>query len=637
MEHPSARTHRETRPRPGTTLGRALACALCALIVAAFSCSPSERHSGTGDVAFSISPPATGVTRAAQFDCTGAGIQTVRATVNAGTRAVASGGPWPCTTGEGVIGGVEAGSGYTVTVELLDVDGRVQYRGTSRSFDVVPGRVNDAGTITPLPVNSPPVFEQIAPISAAYGTLVTFTVHASDPDGDLVALSALSLPSGAEFDTQTGVFTWLPSQYQSGTHTVRIQAVDDAVEPLSAELSVTIVVGGAPVFNQVGTQSVAEGRTLSFTVDAVDPEGTRVTYAAVSIPQGASFDSDKAVFTWTPGYTQSGNYTARFSATDEEGLSSTLDVAISVTNTNRPPVISVPSSPVHFYATGVSNRLTISATDPDGDSLTFDAAEMPTDWWGSYIDGPVFTPSTRTFVWGEPGTANAGEYKVLFRVTDSGNPKLGDTAYVTIQVYDTASQLQDNTYPVLSPIGSQRGAIGQQLQFTVSATDADGDSLTYTAASIPGKNAPSGYTFADRVFSWTPSANGNYWLRFTVSDPDDHAGYTTSDSEDVVITVGNVNRPPVLDPIGRRAVYNNLTFSFVVTATDPDGDRVTYTATNLPRGASFDASTQTFTWDVVDFPVGSSYTVRFTATDSGSPQESDYEDVVFTVVYPPLI
>jgi PKD repeat protein len=70
------------------------------------------------------------------------------------------------------------------------------------------------------------------------------------------------------------------------------------------------------------------------------------------------------------------------------------------------------------------------------------------------------------------------------------------------------------------------------LTFPVSATDEDGDTLTYSATGLP-----SGATFANRVFSWTPNYDeaGSYQVTFTVSD-----GQLT-DSEQITITVIHVS------------------------------------------------------------------------------------------------
>jgi hypothetical protein len=88
-----------------------------------------------------------------------------------------------------------------------------------------------------------------------------------------------------------------------------------------------------------------------------------------------------------------------------------------------------------------------------------------------------------------------------------------------------------NQAPVLATIGNKAATEGQQLSFTISATDADGDPLTYSAS-----NLPSGASFspATRTFSWTPSFTqaGIYsGVHFEVSD-----GMAT-DAEDIQITV----------------------------------------------------------------------------------------------------
>ena len=88
------------------------------------------------------------------------------------------------------------------------------------------------------------------------------------------------------------------------------------------------------------------------------------------------------------------------------------------------------------------------------------------------------------------------------------------------------------------------------LTFTVTASDPDGDGLTFSAS-----NVPTGASFnpSTRVFSWTPAFGdaGNYNVTFTVTDDGSPA---ESDSEVVTISVGNVNRPPVLGTIGSKSV-----------------------------------------------------------------------------------
>ena len=282
----------------------------------------------------------------------------------------------------------------------------------------------------------------------------------------------------------------------------------------------------------------------------------------------------------------------------------------------------------------------VSATDPDsGDTLTFYAADLPRDASGSYLSGVNFDPATQTFTWTN-ASAPSGEYKVLFIVTDNGTPKMSDYAWVSIQRYQTTISVPTNYgphYPVLAPIGSRQINQGDTVAFTVTATDPDDNPINYTwPETITGKQPPTGFSFdltGTQAFSWSnTSTPGNYWLRFKATDAVDGL----SDSEDVVFTVGTVNRPPVLTPIGRRVVRNNQLIEFTVTAMDPENNTLTYSISSatvgtggLPAGATLNTTTQTFTWTPT---TTASSTIRFTVTDNGSPSESDYEDVVITVL-----
>lgn len=123
-------------------------------------------------------------------------------------------------------------------------------------------------------------------------------------------------------------------------------------------------VNGAPEFAAGGeTQSVDENRTLSFTVEATDPDGDALTYAAANLPDGATFDPATREFTWTPEYTQSGSYTVAFTASDGDAwysLSDTKDVTITVRDVTVAEQITGLKAAV--AALGVNNGLKTALT-----------------------------------------------------------------------------------------------------------------------------------------------------------------------------------------------------------------------------------------------------------------------------------
>jgi hypothetical protein len=97
-----------------------------------------------------------------------------------------------------------------------------------------------------------------------------------------------------------------------------------------------------------------------------------------------------------------------------------------------------------------------------------------------------------------------------------------------------------------------------------------------------------------------------------------------------VITVGDVNRPPVFGDVGSQNVLENEFFEFSVNAGDPDGDSLVYSTGVLPAGAAFDDLLQTLSW-MPDFAQQGNYSITFFATDDGVPNLTGQNDVPITV------
>jgi hypothetical protein len=232
-----------------------------------------------------------------------------------------------------------------------------------------------------------------------------------------------------------------------------------------------------------------------------------------------------------------------------------------------------------------------------------------------------FTFVKSIFLGGTPRFAVAGDFnKDSFPDFAVTNPASGfDKTYIFLN--------NQNHAPILDPIGNKTVGEGEMLAFTLSATDADGNTLTYSAS-----NLPVGATLdtATGVFSWTPSYNqsGNYAdIEFSVTD---NGTPMQLDSELISISVGDVNRPPVFVPVGSQEVLEDQPLAFSVSATDLDGDAVLFSATNLPAGATFDSGTVAFSWTPNNTQSGV-YVVTFVALDNGSPAASSTLEVPITV------
>lgn len=317
--------------------------------------------------------------------------------------------------------------------------------------------------------------------------------------------------------------------------------------------------------------------------------------------------------------------------------------SISLGYANHPPVLTVPSD-VQHGAPSAALAFSVSASDPDGDNLSFDIGNLPINaGTGGYFTGVSFvqtSPSVYNFTW---NSLQLGEYKILIRVTDDGIPRMSTTQWVTIQGYDSDPSVLDGYYlPILDPIPLPSPiTINNPVQFTVTGTDPNSDhTLFLSVQTIPGKTPVTNYSFSmeSQIFTWTPTTNGNYWLRFVATT---NYGTIRTDYEDVLFTVGDINRPPRLDTLGNKKFQYNELHQFVVTASDPEYDLITYTAYYLSAagaplqpvstiGASFDPATQVFSWTPSEAYVGDTVTVRFRASDDSG--EYDVQDVDISVV-----
>lgn len=284
---------------------------------------------------------------------------------------------------------------------------------------------------------------------------------------------------------------------------------------------------------------------------------------------------------------------------------------------NIPPVLdSIGNRSVNE---GSALSFTISATDADEqpEPLMYAATNLPL--------GASFDPVTRVFTWTPNEAQGPGSYQVTFTVSDGAAI---DSETITVTVNEV------NQPPVLNPIGNRSVDEGQLLTFTISATDPDlpADTLTYSAGGLP---VGASFNPQTRTFTWTPTeaqGPGSFDVTFTVSDG------AATDSETVTITVNEVNQAPVLAPVGNRTTVVGQLLSFTLTATDADlpANTLTYSATGLPEGATFNPQTRTFAWTPTEAQGPGSFNVTFTVND-GILVDSETVAITVNGATPPVL
>jgi len=199
------------------------------------------------------------------------------------------------------------------------------------TFIVTDGRFSDQETITITVINfnRPPEMQPIADQMINETETLEIQINASDPDGDSITYStdALNvLPSGFDFNNQTGEFSWIPTFLDAGIYDVQFSISDG---DFVVNQNVVISVFNTPyplIIDPIGDQEVIENDELVIDVDAVDllnPNATITffTNAQGVLPSAFTFSSITGIFSWTPGFNESGSYDVTFFATNGEFFS----------------------------------------------------------------------------------------------------------------------------------------------------------------------------------------------------------------------------------------------------------------------------------------------------------------------------
>jgi len=462
-----------------------------------------------------------------------------------------------------------------------------------------------------------PSLSTIPDVALNAGGTATVNVVAVDAGGRPITLTS-ALPSFAILNTPTfgtGVvvttLTLTPLGVNVGTYTAAVTATAGGVADTRL-FQITVNGAGSnqpPVVITPALRDVTVGSNLTFTVSASDADADAIELLNASfLPAGAAFTANASntlgTFSWSPVAADAGEYDVVFRASN--ALSGAAVTHISVAS--LPSLAITPIGDV-TVAGGSSISVPVIATGLPGATVTL-TASLPS--FATLNPPGTGTGGVNTTITVSPPTGSAGTYHASVTATS-----LGVSVTDNFDIIVTGSSGGENHAPALTAPASATVAVGSNLAFDVTATDADGDHVN-----LFGSGLPPGSTFLDHAdnsgtFSWSPVAGqaGTYTASFSGLD-----GRGGSGSASTVITVtGGVveNHPPTLSAPLTQQVNEGANLTFTVTATDQDGDHVTLSANSVPSGAAFtDLGTNTgsFSW-TPSFAQSGVYTVAFDGND----------------------
>jgi photosystem II stability/assembly factor-like uncharacterized protein len=247
-----------------------------------------------------------------------------------------------------------------------------------------------------------------------------------------------------------------------------------------------------------------EGKTADLNFVASDPDAGQTMQVSVAGPQFATLlNRGNGAYSLrvAPGLEDAGDYTLTITATDSQNAISTHKVALTVFNTNQPPVANA------LVVAGDEDtpiKITLTGADPDRNALSYSIVSKPARGQLTGVAPDLtYTPDRNYF----------GADSFTFKVNDGAADSRVATVAITVRPVNDA--------PVLNVPIEQKITTGAALNFAISAMDFDpNDSLTFMALDLPQGATFNQVNATGAQFRWTPMAQqtGLHIVTFKVSD-----------------------------------------------------------------------------------------------------------------------
>ncbi len=418
-------------------------------------------------------------------------------------------------------------------------------------------------------------------------------VSDNDQDSDTLSYAAVDLPPGLSINTGSGVISGTVDYGDAadfdGTYTATV-IVSDA-EGNSAQTGITWTINPAPiapVLTNPGNQTNLRGDNVSLQLSATQIDNNPLTYSASNLPTGLNIDPETGLISGTvdPSATLGAPYAVTVTATDDvTNLSANQSFNWTISAANVAPVLPTPGNQINSAGDTVS--LQLSATDADGDALTYTATGLPPGLSLDPISGSIAGTLPNS-------AASSTPYNVTVKASDG-----------------MASNSQSFTWTVnavrLQNPGDQGSLDGDSVSLQLTAGDANNAALTYSASGLPsGLSINSSNGLISGTIAGNADTNGPYSVTVTATDSNNDKV-----SQSFAWTVARL----ALNPVNDQENQEGASVSLQMSTTDHEGTP-TYSASGLPPGVSINSTTGLISGTVGIGSFGSSpYQVTVTATD----------------------
>lgn len=266
---------------------------------------------------------------------------------------VSSNGSWAYTTSlPGNTGSINlaAGASSTVTVNVTVPSNATANSGMNVTLAATYGSstVSETGAINAVvPANSAPSSVSLSSTTIPENQAnYAMTVSGVDPDGDTLTYTLLGTDAGSFTLSGTTLTNNAAFNYEAkSSYSITIRASDGKGGTKDQAFPINVSnVNEAPTLNNPGAQTKAEDVQLAMTLTASDPDaGATLTWSVVTAPTNGSLVGVTGTGTSKTIYYNSnqdyyGSDSFRIQVTDNGGLTSYVDIPVTITAVNDAPV-----------------------------------------------------------------------------------------------------------------------------------------------------------------------------------------------------------------------------------------------------------------------------------------------------------
>ena len=440
-------------------------------------------------------------------------------------------------------------------------------------------------------VNDVPIFDNLLSTYRVDENQTAVTsISASDVEKEALTISLAGTDQSSFNLSSENVLTFNESpDYETKTSYELIISVTDGIDTLDKNVSVNLnnLNDNLPVFTSDSTFSSDENQTSIGTVLVADADGDSIAYSISGSEIVIDGASGLISFALAPDYETTTSFAATVTATDGP-TSITQDITVDINNLNdNSPAF---SSGATFSADENQSAIgTVASSDADGDDVTYSIN-------GSEI---VINSSSGviSFV-ADPDYETKTSYTATVTSSDGTNSTTQD---ITVNI----NNLNDNS-PVFTSDPTFSAAENQTAISTVTATDADGSSLSFSVSGSELSITSAGVL----TFATAPDyeTKASYTATVTVND-----GANTT-TQDITVNVADINEAPVFTSNETFSADENQTAIGTATGSDQDGNSLSFTVSGSELAIT-SAGVLTFA-SAPDYETKSSYTATVSMSDS---------------------